>query len=130
MNLESPKVNTQKSQQEMYDFLTEVENYKQLMPDSIEKFEVTKPNTFLFSLKGMPEIELEIKETVAPELVVLGSTSDKFNFSLNTIIEASGENSSDVQMMFEGKFNAMMAMMVKSPLKKLITTLSENMGKV
>lgn len=130
MNLESPKVNTQKSQQEMYDFLTEVENYKQLMPDSIEKFEVTKPNTFLFSLKGMPEIELEIKETVAPELVVLGSTSDKFNFSLNTIIEAAGENSSDVQMMFEGKFNAMMAMMVKSPLKKLITTLSENMGKV
>ncbi|HSM62995.1 MAG TPA: SRPBCC family protein [Gillisia sp.] len=130
MNLESPKVNTKKSQQEMYDFLTQVENYKQLMPDSIEKFEITKPNTFLFGLKGMPEIELEIKETVEPELVVLGSTSEKFNFSLNTVIEAAGENSSDVQMMFEGKFNAMMAMMVKSPLKKLITTLSENMGKV
>jgi hypothetical protein len=130
MNLESPKVNTQKSQQEMYDFLTEVENYKQLMPDSIEKFEITKPNSFLFSLKGMPEIELEIKETVAPELVVLGSTSDKFNFSLNTIIEAAGDNSSDVQLLFDGKFNAMMAMMVKSPLKKFITTLSENMAKI
>lgn len=130
MNLESPKVNTQKSQQEMFDFLTHVENYEQLMPESIEKFKVTKPNTFLFGLKGMPEIELEIKETVAPELVVLGSTSEKFNFSLNTVIEAAGENSSDVQMMFEGKFNAMMAMMVKSPLKKLITTLSENMGKI
>jgi hypothetical protein len=130
MNLESPKVNTQKSQQEMYDFLTEVENYKQLMPDSIEKFEITKPNSFLFSLKGMPEIELEIKETVSPELVVLGSTSDKFNFSLNTIIEAAGDNSSDVQLLFDGKFNAMMAMMVKGPLKKFITTLSENMAKI
>jgi hypothetical protein len=130
MNLESPKVNTKKSQQEMYDFLTEVENYKQLMPDSIEKFEITKPNSFLFSLKGMPEIELEIKETVSPELVVLGSTSDKFNFSLNTIIEAAGDNSSDVQLLFDGKFNAMMAMMVKGPLKKFITTLSENMAKI
>ncbi len=127
MNLESPKVTTQKSQQELYDFLTEVENYKQLMPDSIEKFEVTKPNTFLFGLKGMPEIELEIKETVEPALVVLGSTSDKFNFSLNIIIEPNGEQS-DAQLMFDGKFNAMMAMMVKGPLKKFITTLSENMS--
>lgn len=127
MNLESPKVTTKKNQQELYNFLTEVENYKQLMPDSIEKFEVTKPNTFLFSLKGMPEIELEIKETVEPELVILGSTSDKFNFSLNIIIEENGENS-DAQLLFDGKFNAMMAMMVKSPLKKFISTLSENMA--
>lgn len=129
MNLESPKVTTQKSQQELYNFLTEVENYKQLMPDSIEKFEVTKPNTFLFGLKGMPEIELAVKETVEPELVVLGSTSDKFNFSLNIIIEPNGDQS-DAQLLFDGKFNAMMAMMVKSPLKKFITTLSENMSKL
>jgi len=127
MNLESPKVTTKKSQQELYNFLTEVENYKQLMPNSIEKFEVTKPNTFLFGLKGMPEIELAIKETVEPELVVLGSTSDKFNFSLNIIIEQNGENS-DAQLMFNGKFNAMVAMMAKGPLQKFITTLSENIA--
>ncbi|TVZ27406.1 hypothetical protein JM83_2443 [Gillisia sp. Hel_I_86] len=127
MNLESPKVTTQKSQQELYNFLTDVGNYKELMPDSIEKFEVTKPDTFLFSLKGMPEIELEIKETVEPELVVLGSTSDKFNFSLNIIIEPSGDQS-DAQLLFDGKFNAMMGMMVKGPLKKFIATLSENMA--
>lgn len=127
MNLESPKVTTKKSQQELYNFLTEVENYEQLMPDSIEKFEVTKPNTFLFSLKGMPEIELAIKETVEPELIILGSTSDKFNFALNIIIESNGDNS-DAQLLFDGKFNAMMAMMVKSPLKQFITTLSENMA--
>ncbi|WP_034922472.1 hypothetical protein [Gillisia sp. CAL575] len=127
MNLESPKVTTNKSQQELYNFLTEVENYKQLMPDSIEKFEVTKPNTFLFGLKGMPEIELAIKETVEPELVVLGSTSDKFNFSLNIIIEQNGDNS-DAQLLFDGKFNAMVAMMAKGPLKKFINTLSENLA--
>ena len=127
MNLESPKVTTNKSQQELYNFLTEVENYKQLMPESIEKFEVTKPNTFLFGLKGMPEIELAIKETVEPELVVLGSTSDKFNFSLNIIIEQNGDNS-DAQLLFDGKFNAMVAMMAKGPLKKFINTLSENLA--
>ena len=129
MNLESPKVTTTKSQQELYNFLTEVENYKQLMPDSIEKFEITKPNTFLFGLKGMPQIELAIKETVEPELVVLGSTSDKFNFSLNIVIEPNGDHS-DAQLLFDGKFNAMVAMMAKGPLKKFITTLSENISKL
>ena len=129
MNLESPKVTTSKSQQELYNFLTRVENYEQLMPESIEKFKVTAPDTFLFSLKGMPEIELAIKETVEPDLVVLGSTSDKFNFALNIIIEANGDKS-DAQLLFDGKFNAMMAMMVKSPLNKFITTLSERIAKL
>lgn len=130
MNLESPKVAVKKNQAEMFNFLTQVENYKQLMPESMEKFEVTSPDTFLFGLKGMPEIELKIQETHEPELVVLGSTSEKFNFTLNALIEPAGEDSSDVQLLFDGKFNAMMAMMVKGPLKKFITTLSENIAKI
>lgn len=130
MNLESPKVTTQKNQQEMFNYLTQVENYEQVMPESLEKFEVTGPQAFIFSLKGMPQIELEIKETREPELVVLGSTSDKFNFSIDLVIEPAGESQSDVQLLFNGKFNTMMAMMVKGPLKKFIDTLSQNIQKV
>ncbi|HSJ11661.1 MAG TPA: hypothetical protein VK916_03190 [Gillisia sp.] len=130
MNLESPKVTTQKSQQEMFNFLNTVENYEQVMPSSLEKFQVTGSDSFLFSLKGMPQIELQIKETREPELIVLGSTSDKFDFSIDLMIEPAGDSQSDVQLFFNGKFNAMMAMMVKGPLNKFITTLSENIQKV
>lgn len=130
MNLESPKVTVKKNQQEIYHFLTQVENYKQLMPDSMEKFEVTAADTFLFVLKGMPQIELKIQETHAPGLIVLGSTSEKFKFTLKAIIEAASEDNCDVQLLFDGKFNAMMAMMVKGPLTKFITTLSENLSRV
>ena len=130
MKLESQKVTVDKSQQELFDFLTNVENYDQLMPESKEKFEVKSPDTFAFALKGMPEIELQIVETREPDLIVLGSTSDKFNFSLDVIIEAAGENQSEAQLFFSGKFNAMMSMMVKSPLKKFIGTLAENVSKL
>lgn len=130
MNLESPKVTTQKSQQEMFNFLNTVENYEQVMPSSLEKFQVTGSDSFLFSLKGMPQIELKIKETREPELIVLGSTSDKFDFSIDLVIEPAGDSQSEVQLFFTGKFNAMMAMMVKGPLNKFITTLSENIQKV
>ena len=130
MELESNKVHVQKNQQELFNFLTNVENYKQIMPDNLEKFEVKSQDTFSFALKGMPEIELQIKETKEPELIVLGSTSDKLNFSIDVVTEAAGENESRAQLFFHGKFNTMMAMMVKSPLKKFIATLSENVSKL
>lgn len=126
MELESDKVTVQKSQQELFDFLTNVENYEQIMPENKEKFEVKSTDTFAFALKGMPEIQLQIKETRVPEFIVLGSTSDKFDFSLDVVIEAAGPNQSQAQLFFHGKFNAMMAMMVKGPLKKFIGTLAEN----
>ena len=130
MNIKSPKVTADKSQQEMFNFLTKVENYEQLMPESKEVFEVRDEKTFVFGLKGMPVIKLEIQETIEPELVVLGSTSDKFDFKLKAHIEALSENQSEVKMEFNGEFNAMMAMMVKKPLTKFINTLAENIGKL
>lgn len=128
MELESKKVTVQKSQQELYDFLTQVENYEQIMPESKEKFEVRSNDTFSFALKGMPEIELKIIETREPNMIVLGSTSDKLDFSLDVIIDSAGANQSEAQLFFHGKFNAMMGMMVKGPLKKFIGTLSENVS--
>ncbi len=130
MKLNSPKVTAGRSQQEMFQFLTNVENYEQIMPDSKEKFEVISEDTFHFQLKGMPEIRLKIVETKEPELVVLGSTSDKFPFKLNTHIAEAGPNQSEVNMDFEGNFNPMMSMMIKGPLKKFITALTENIGRL
>lgn len=130
MKLESQKVTADKSQQEMFNFLTDVKNYEQIMPQSKEKFEVISEDSFLFQLKGMPEIRLKIIETNEPDLVVLGSNSEKFPFRLKTHIAESGTNKSEVNMEFEGEFNAMMSMMIKSPLKKFITALTENIGKL
>lgn len=130
MELNSDKVSVQKSQQELYNFLTNVENYEQIMPESKEKFEVKSSDTFAFALKGMPEIQLQIQETREPEFIKLGSTSEKFNFALDVHIEPVDENHSEVQMFFNGKFNTMMAMMVKGPLKKFIGTLTNNVAKL
>jgi ribosome-associated toxin RatA of RatAB toxin-antitoxin module len=130
MNLESPKTSVQKSAQYMFDQLTDVKNFEKLMPDNIAKFEVTGEDSFIFGLKGMPEIKLKMKDKVAPTKVVLGAASDKLPFSLTANITPVSDNSSDVQLFFEGEFNAMMAMMVKGPISKFIETLSGNMHKL
>lgn len=130
MNLESPKVSVQKSAQNLFDLLSDVKNFEQLMPENIAKFEVIGADAFIFGLKGMPEIKLVIKEKVAPNKLVLGAASDKLPFTLTASIEAVSDTSSDVKLDFEGDFNPMMAMMIKRPIQKFIETLAENMHKL
>ncbi|VAW26815.1 FIG00648847: hypothetical protein [hydrothermal vent metagenome] len=124
MNLESKKTIINKSQKEFFEFISNLENFRQLMPENIEKFEVDG-ESFIFSLKGMPKIRLVVKEKQEFDKIILGAASSKLNFTLITEISEISENSCETQLLFEGDFNPMMAMMVKKPLQKFIDTLSE-----
>ena len=130
MNLESPKTSVDQSAQYLFDQLSDVKNFEKLMPDTIAKFEVTGEDSFIFGLKGMPEIKLKMKEKSAPNKIVLGAASDKLPFTLTANIDSVSENKSDVQLFFAGEFNAMMAMMVKGPISKFIETLAGNINKL
>jgi ribosome-associated toxin RatA of RatAB toxin-antitoxin module len=127
MNLTSKKVTVQKSAEALFDFLCDVKNFEKLMPDTISKFEIIRDDAFVFALKGMPEIALELKEVNNPIQVKLGAISDKIPFTLIGNIESINELSSDVSLQFEGDFNPMMAMMIKAPITKFIETLSSNL---
>ena len=129
MKLESPKASVSKSQQEIYSFVTDLNNFEQLMPESIQKFEVDG-DSFIFGLKGMPEIRLVLQEKSEFNKVVLGAASSKLTFTLAVNIAAVSDSHSEADLLFEGDFNPMMAMMIKKPLQNFINTLSENLGKI
>ena len=129
MNLETKKVTVQKSAKEIFEFLTDLNNFEGLMPESKEKFEVDG-DSFLFGLKGMPEIRLVLKEQVEYSKIVLAAASSKLPFTLTLDIIELDDASSENQLFFKGDFNPMMAMMIKGPLQKFINTLSENMAKL
>lgn len=129
MNLETKKTVINKSQKEFFEFLTDLNNFKVLMPENTDKFEVDG-DSFLFSLKGMPEIRLVITEKQEFDKIILGAASSKLNFYLTVAIQQVTENSCEAQLLFNGDFNPMMAMMVKSPLQKFIDTLTDNASKL
>jgi carbon monoxide dehydrogenase subunit G len=129
MNIEGNKVVVHKSQKETFEFLSDLKNFEQLMPESIQKFEVDG-DSFIFGLKGMPEIRLILKEATAYSKITLGAASSKLDFQLVANIAEINDTSSEVQLEFNGKFNAMMAMMVKRPLHSFIETLTDNLQKV
>ncbi|REE08578.1 hypothetical protein DFQ09_10645 [Winogradskyella pacifica] len=127
MKLESPKVTLDKSAEETFNFLSDVKNFENLMPENISKFEVLENDKFLFALKGMPEIILKKKEVIPHSKIVLGAAGGKLDFALVTNITEVEPNKTEVKLNFEGEFNAMMGMMIKGPISKFIETLVTNM---
>ena len=99
------------------------------MPESIEKFEIDG-DSFVFGLKGMPEIRLVLKEKTPYSKIVLGAASSKMPFTLSLVIKEITAQSSEVQLIFEGAFNPMVSMMVKKPLTKFIETLTDSIEKL
>ena len=130
MTLESPKVTVQKSEKEVFDALCEVKNFEKLMPETISKFEVLDENAFIFGLKGMPEIKLKMKEKIPNSKVLLGAASDKLPFTLACDLKSISDNQTEIQLNFEGEFNAMIGMMIKGPIGNFLEALSSNMHKL
>ena len=130
MTIETQKTTVEKSAESIFNSLSNIENFKKLMPSNLQKFEIVNAETFKFSLKGMPEIELKVKERIPNSTLILDSANEKLQFSLVANLTEVSENKTDVQLNFDGNFNAMMAMMIKGPITKFMEAISSNMDKL
>ena len=129
MHIESKKLIVNKSAKEIYNFLTEVKNFKKLMPNGTNKFELLNNNEFIFGLNGMPEITLIKRLEIPIEKIVFESSAEKLDFSLEASVKSLDSNKSEIQLKFNGKFNPMMVMMIKGPISKFIENLVINIPK-
>jgi carbon monoxide dehydrogenase subunit G len=129
MNIEGKTALLEKTQEDVFNFFSDLTNFEKIMPENINKFEIDG-NSFLFGLPGMPEIRLVLAEKTPFSNVTLGAASSKLPFTLAANIKKIEENKSEVTLSFAGEFNPMMTMMIKKPLTKFVETLSENIGKL
>jgi len=125
--IESPIINIHQEVHELVAHYTKPVNFKELMPPEVVKFEASE-NHFLFGLKGLPEVRLNVEE-ISAEQVMLKSASDKLPFYLRVKFRAEG-NETKAQIHFEGEFNPMLKMMVARPLQNFVNHLAQNMEKI
>lgn len=130
MKLNSNSTHLNISDTTLFEKLCVIENFKQIMPENISKFEILDQSTLIFSLKGMPPIKLIFGEKHSPSLITLNSSESKINFSLSALIKKIDENSCEFSLEFNGDLNPMIQMMVKTPLQSFINDLSKNTSKL
>lgn len=126
MKIEGKTVSVNKSSEEVFKFLADFKNFEKLMPEEVTKFE-SDESSFVFGIKGMPEIRLVKKSETEYSQIVLEAASSKLPVELSADI-ISVNDLSEVKLTFNGDFNPMIKMMVQKPLTKFIETLSDNIS--
>ena len=131
MKVNTNKVRFTKNQQDAFNFLLDMKNYEQLMPEDTKSFEIHESGKgFTVGVGALPKVGMRLKETVEPSQIVFESPAPAFEYTLTISIDAVDDNSSDVTLDFDGNFNMMIEMMAKKPLTSFIETIAENIGKI
>lgn len=127
-HIEGREVTINKPRQAVYDHLSVPANFKDIMPDDVNRFEAGE-DWFLFELKGIPAVKMKVAELNAPESITLKSASDKLTFQLIGTLSDNGD-STNARLKFEGDFNPMLKMMVSKPLTNFLGKLSDQLEKL
>lgn len=118
--------------EEVYQFLADLNNHEQLMPDNIYNWTSTADEA-KFTIKNMAKLALRISErTENKELVSVPSEEAPFAITLRWKVEPETETTTKATFVIEAELNMMMKMMASGPLQKLVdhqvTRLKEVLG--
>lgn len=130
MELSSPKVSVAKDAISLFSFLEEINNFKEILPQDYQNFEVISVSRFLFQLSGLPQIVLDKKSSTAHSSIVFGAASDKLSFTLHIVLNPLSDSVTECQFLFQGDFNPMMQMMIKKPIGNFLESLASNISKL
>ena len=111
----------------VYNFLTDFNNFKDLMPDQITNWE-SDTDSCSFTIQGMASIKLKYSEKVPHSLIKLIPVGKvPFTFGLNINLLDQGESTA-VTVEVDANLNPMMAMMAKRPLENLVNVMASNIN--
>lgn len=127
LTIESTKVNVSQSQENVFSFLSDLNNLEKLMPqDRIEYWKSTE-TTCRFGIKKLSSIGMKIKELNTPDQIILESDGkNPFSFTLTIHVNVNGDSVSSY-FVFDGDVNMFMKTMVQKPLKQFFDSLAENL---
>ncbi len=131
MNIETNRQIINTNQEEVYNFLIDMNNFEQLFPeDKINNWESTE-ETCTMKIKSMGNLGLKRVASTPNSLIYLDSYGKTpFKFTLNIFLSEKENNNSEVYIIFEGDINPFMKMMVEKPLTDFFNSLVKKLAKI
>lgn len=129
-NIKSQTVSVKAPIQDIFNFLSDLNNYNQLLPENnISDFSSTN-DSCSFKVQGAYQIGLDKKELNSPNTIFLASSSNspiKFNLTIH-ISEIDDLTSTFLDC--EADLNPMLKMMIEKPLKNLFDYMANRLVEV
>ena len=105
---------------EVFDFLSDLNNHQQLMPENIYNWSSTKDEA-RFTIQNMAKLALKVSSiTKDKEIVVKPSESAPFELELKWTLQDLGDGKTEARYTISADLNMMMKMIVSGPLQKLV----------
>ena len=118
-NIEST-VSIDRPVSEVFDFLADLNNHQQLMPDNIYNWSSTKDEA-RFTIQNMAKLALKVSSiSKDKEIIVQPSEAAPFELELKWTLNDQGEGKTEAIYTISADLNMMMKMIVSGPLQKLV----------
>jgi carbon monoxide dehydrogenase subunit G len=127
MRIEGKPATINKDIVSVYNFLTDFNNFKDLMPEQITNWKSSN-DSCSFTIQGMASISLTFAEKT-PHSIINIVPEGKTPFKFGLVIKLDEQNESTVAKVdVDANLNPMMAMMAKRPLENLVNVMAGNIN--
>jgi carbon monoxide dehydrogenase subunit G len=129
-NYKSNLITVQKTQSEVFNFLSDYNNFGKLMPEQVTNWQSTDTECS-FTIQGMASLQMKIVERRANDLISMesfGKTPLKFTLFVN--IEPLNDESCTALVSIDADINPMLKMMLDKPLSNLVEKLATKIPQV
>lgn len=127
LTIQSHKEPIKASAEEVFNFLSDFNNFKSLLPQQVEGWQSTT-DTCSFTVKGLASIALKITEKKPFEKITINAVDGTpLDFTMLFIIDKKSDASCYFMIDFLAEANSFMTMMVSKPLQNFVNVLAQKL---
>lgn len=120
MTIIESKVTVNKPVGKVYEFLSDLNNHQQLMPDNIYNWSSTQDEA-KFTIQNMAKLALKVSSRIKDkELIAIPSEEAPFALELKWSVSDKGDGQTEASYAISAELNMMMKMLASGPLQKLV----------
>ena len=128
--IKSDLVLINKSPEDIFNFLSNFNNFGKLMPEQVINWKSSTDSCF-FTIKGMADISLKTSEKI-PYSKIVWSTDGKapFDFTLRSVLIEKTEKQTEAQIILDADLSPMLKIMAMRPLGNFVNLLVNKLKEV
>jgi carbon monoxide dehydrogenase subunit G len=121
--IESEEAIINKPATELYNFLSDFNNFKSIMPEQVVNWESTQDDCS-FTIKGMASLGMQYEEKIPSSLIKIKQKGKApFDFTIHCMLDKQDESNTKLKLAMDADLNPFLKMMAEKPLKKFLDTL-------
>jgi len=128
MSVDSEKAIVSASPDNIYIFLSDMNNFKELMPSSVSQWDSTREHC-TFKIPGMGTIGLQLKDHDSTKITLNSFGPVMFPFELLINMKPTDAGHTECYMTFNADVNPMMKMMIEKPIGNFFSYLTRSLQK-